>query len=295
MCIDDLRRHSLLGRQSIRPGKATCVTKLFQLHANSFLLQLGDGSVSSRNAPPALDALTGAHAIATGLFHTCTITTSCTCWGLNSESQLGDGTSTNRLSPPPPIVFANGEILFPTTSTTPSATQTPSPPPKGLNIGVVAGSTAACTIGIVMFVLAVQCYRRRRCRRSGAKRVAAEDTLAIVDNEANIGEEPVQPVIPGVPLQLEPDEVHSAESGKAFQASVVTEEWSSERVQAALVEAGVSTAELQQLFSCGIFTEDEIRAGLVQAGLRPMLVFTVLQRLQPLPAATQQPHQLSSI
>lgn len=195
-------------------------------------------------------------------------------------------------------MFLNGEILFPTTSTTPSATQTPSPSPSGLNIGVIAGSTAACTIGVVVFVLVVLCYKSRTCRRSGAKRVGAEDTLAIVANEANMGEEPVQPVIPDVPLQLELDEVHSAgaaESGEACQASVVTEGWSSERVQAALVEAGVSTLELQQCFSRGVFSEDEIHAGLAQAGLRPKLVFTVLQRLQPLPAATQQPHQLSSI
>lgn len=64
--------------------------------------QLGDGTLTQRNAPTAVDALSSdVTALAAGYKFTCALKTdgSAWCWGLNSSGQLGDGTTVNRSVP----------------------------------------------------------------------------------------------------------------------------------------------------------------------------------------------------
>jgi len=64
--------------------------------------QLGDGTATNRLAPVAVSGLAGnVVAIAAGHRHTCAVTTAgaVQCWGYNLYGMLGDGTTTNRLTP----------------------------------------------------------------------------------------------------------------------------------------------------------------------------------------------------
>ena len=66
--------------------------------------QLGDGTISYLSIPTQTSSLgTGRTtvAISSGYFHTCTILDdgSVSCWGRNSDGQLGDGTTTERNTP----------------------------------------------------------------------------------------------------------------------------------------------------------------------------------------------------
>jgi len=64
--------------------------------------QLGDGTTTDRSTPVAVSGLaSGVVAIATGYSHTCAATDAGAvwCWGQNSNGQLGDGTTTDRLTP----------------------------------------------------------------------------------------------------------------------------------------------------------------------------------------------------
>jgi alpha-tubulin suppressor-like RCC1 family protein len=64
--------------------------------------QLGDGTTTNRSTPVEVTGLaSGATAITTGMFFTCALIMSggARCWGSNGESQLGDGTTTQRSTP----------------------------------------------------------------------------------------------------------------------------------------------------------------------------------------------------
>ena len=64
--------------------------------------ELGDGSVTTRLTPVDVTGLaSGIAAIAAGLWHTCALTTdgAVKCWGANTNGQLGNNSSANRLTP----------------------------------------------------------------------------------------------------------------------------------------------------------------------------------------------------
>src|SRR5207245_2081803 len=64
--------------------------------------QLGDGTTTNRTTPVDVSGLSsGVTAVAGGCFQTCAVTTAggLQCWGRNDHGQLGDGTTTQRLTP----------------------------------------------------------------------------------------------------------------------------------------------------------------------------------------------------
>jgi alpha-tubulin suppressor-like RCC1 family protein len=64
--------------------------------------EIGDGTVTTRPSPTDVSSLTsGVVTLASDLYANCALTTSggMKCWGYNGSSQLGDGTTTNRLTP----------------------------------------------------------------------------------------------------------------------------------------------------------------------------------------------------
>jgi alpha-tubulin suppressor-like RCC1 family protein len=68
---------------------------------NNYSGQLGDGSSSARLTAVDVSGLSsGVSAIAAGIGHTCAVTTGggVKCWGYNLSGQLGDGTTTERLT-----------------------------------------------------------------------------------------------------------------------------------------------------------------------------------------------------
>ena len=64
--------------------------------------RLGDGTTTRRLTPVTVSGLSsGVASVAAGYWHTCAVLTStaAVCWGYNNNGQLGDGTTSQRLTP----------------------------------------------------------------------------------------------------------------------------------------------------------------------------------------------------
>jgi alpha-tubulin suppressor-like RCC1 family protein len=73
--------------------------------------QVGDGTTTDRWTPTAVsDPVSVFAAIDAGEYHTCALTTggAVKCWGRNDNGQLGDGTTTQRLTPKAAPLLASG-------------------------------------------------------------------------------------------------------------------------------------------------------------------------------------------
>ena len=116
--------------------------------------QIGDGTItmfgvtitSNRNAPVQVDGLTSnVTAISTGVSHTCAIVgEAAKCWGDNQRGQVGDGTTTTRITPVNVTGFATAFATTTTTTTTTTPTVVLPPAlPALVNAPVATTTTAA--------------------------------------------------------------------------------------------------------------------------------------------------------
>ncbi|RYE42381.1 MAG: IPTL-CTERM sorting domain-containing protein [Hyphomicrobiales bacterium] len=77
--------------------------------------QLGDGTTSKRPTPAPVSGLdSGVVALAAGQLHTCALNRAgaVMCWGANGYGQLGDGTTSSRLTPEPVSGLGSGVVAL---------------------------------------------------------------------------------------------------------------------------------------------------------------------------------------
>ncbi|MEY4667883.1 MAG: hypothetical protein RL518_582 [Pseudomonadota bacterium] len=92
--------------------------------------QVGDGTATQRDIPTALSPrVLGAVDVSSQLNHSCAWMGQCSvkCWGLNSNGQIGNGTTTDAHSPVDVSICTVDPTPTPTSTPTPSATATPLP------------------------------------------------------------------------------------------------------------------------------------------------------------------------
>jgi alpha-tubulin suppressor-like RCC1 family protein len=82
---------------------------------NNFLGELGDGTTTSATVPQTVVGLSNADVFAAGSQYTCSVVTlpssDAYCWGDNAVGQLGDNTTTERLTPTPVLVLEPFPLL----------------------------------------------------------------------------------------------------------------------------------------------------------------------------------------
>ena len=90
---------ALTGGPSLPAGE---VNWPYSYDLTQLLSVTGDNSTTQRLAPVTVSGLTsGVASLTAGSYHTCAVTTSggATCWGFNGNGQLGDNSTTQRLTP----------------------------------------------------------------------------------------------------------------------------------------------------------------------------------------------------
>lgn len=97
-------------------GSTTCASTssgIVQCWGANGLGQLGDGTTTNRSTPVTVSGLTSSMtAVSVGEYHGCALSNAgvIKCWGYNGSGELGDGTTTTRVTPINAIECGNGVL-----------------------------------------------------------------------------------------------------------------------------------------------------------------------------------------